>query len=56
MEAVELLGYQPSQLARVLRRNKTNIIGIIIPDITNPFFPAVVRGAENTAYGSGSAS
>jgi DNA-binding LacI/PurR family transcriptional regulator len=53
LEAVELLGYQPSQLARGLRRDKTNIIGMIIPDITNPFFPAVVRGAEDAAFDSG---
>src|SRR5580698_5698547 len=53
MEAVEALGYQPSQLARGLRREKTNVIGMIIPDITNPFFPAVVRGAEDTAFSHG---
>lgn len=53
MQAVESLGYQPSQLARGLRRVKTNIIGMIIPDITNPFFPAVVRGAEDVAFSNG---
>ena len=53
MEAVEALGYQPSQLARGLRRDKTNMIGMIIPDITNPFFPAVVRGAEDVAFSNG---
>lgn len=53
MEAVERLGYQPSQLARGLRRDKTNMIGMIIPDVSNPFFPAVVRGAEDTAFAAG---
>jgi DNA-binding LacI/PurR family transcriptional regulator len=53
LEVVDLLGYQPSQLARGLRRDKTDIIGMIIPDILNPFFPAVVRGAEDAAFGSG---
>ncbi len=53
LEAVESLGYQPSQLARGLRRDKTDMIGMIIPDITNPFFPAVVRGAEDVAFSSG---
>jgi LacI family transcriptional regulator len=53
LEAVETLGYQPSQLARGLRRDKTEMIGMIIPDITNPFFPAVVRGAEDVAFASG---
>ena len=50
LQAIEDLGYQPSQLARGLRRNQTNILGMIIPDVTNPFFPAVVRGAEDVAY------
>src|ERR1700733_776316 len=53
LEAVEAVGYQPSQLARGLRRDKTNMIGMIIPDITNPFFPSVVRGAEDIAFTDG---
>jgi LacI family transcriptional regulator len=53
LEAVQMIGYQPSQLARGLRRVKTNMIGMIIPDITNPFFPAVVRGAEDVAFSNG---
>lgn len=53
MAAVDALGYQPSQLARGLRRDKTNMIGMIIPDVTNPFFPAVVRGAEDVAFSNG---
>src|ERR1017187_2256238 len=53
MEAVQAVGYQPSQLARGLRRVKTNVIGMVIPDITNPFFPAVVRGAEDVAFSNG---
>src|ERR1035441_9212098 len=53
LEAVNLAGYQPSELARGLRRDRTNIIAMIIPDITNPFFPAVVRGAEDLAFSNG---
>jgi DNA-binding LacI/PurR family transcriptional regulator len=53
LEAVAAIDYQPSQLARGLRRVKTNMIGMIIPDITNPFFPAVVRGAEGIAFANG---
>ena len=52
LDAIRSLGYQPSQLARGLRRNETNIVVMIIPDITNPFFPAVVRGVEDVAYGN----
>jgi LacI family transcriptional regulator len=50
LEAIERLGYRPSLLARGLRRNQTTIIGVIIPDISNPFFPLVVRGVEDIAY------
>jgi LacI family transcriptional regulator, galactose operon repressor len=50
LEAIRSLGFQPSQLARGLRRNQTSMIGMIMPDITNPFFPAVVRGVEDVAY------
>ena len=53
LQAIQAAGYQPSQLARALRRDKTNMIGMIIPDITNPFFPAVVRGAEDVAFSNG---
>lgn len=53
LEAVQALGYRPNQLARGLRRVQTSMIGMIIPDITNPFFPAVVRGAEDVAFSNG---
>ena len=52
LEAIRNLRYQPNQLSRGLRLNRTNMIGMIIPDITNPFFPAVVRGVEDVAYKS----
>jgi len=50
LKAVKNLGYEPNELSRGLRLNRTNIIGMIIPDITNPFFPGVVRGVEDVAY------
>ena len=53
LDAVEQTGYQPSQLARGLRREKTNILAMIIPDILNPFFPGVVRGVEDVAFANG---
>ncbi len=53
LEAVRAVGYRPNQLARGLRRVRTSMIGMIIPDITNPFFPAVVRGAEDIAFSNG---
>jgi LacI family transcriptional regulator len=50
LEAVQSLGYQPSALAQGLRKKRTNMLGMVIPDITNPFFPGVVRGVEDVAY------
>jgi DNA-binding LacI/PurR family transcriptional regulator len=50
LEAVRSMGYQPSALAQGLRRNRTNMLGMVIPDITNPFFPGVVRGVEDVAF------
>ncbi|MCG3207942.1 MAG: Ribose operon repressor [Anaerolineae bacterium] len=40
------LGYQPNALARSLRRKKTHIIGVIVPDSANPFFAEVTRALE----------
>ena len=48
--AIEQLNYQPNNLSRALRTNRSNLIGMIIPDITNPFFPSVVRGVEDVAF------
>jgi DNA-binding LacI/PurR family transcriptional regulator len=51
-KVIDELRYQPNHLSRALRTNRTNLIGMIIPDIMNPFFPAVVRGVEDVAFGS----
>jgi LacI family transcriptional regulator len=48
-KVIKELGYRPNRVARSLVSNESGVIGIIIPDITNPFFPEVVRGIENTA-------
>ncbi len=47
------LGYRPNQTARGLRTNRTQTIGVLIPDITNPLFPPIIRGIEDGlgAYG-----
>lgn len=47
LEAAEDLGYRMNTLARGLRLNRTMAVGMVIPDIANPFFPPVVRGAED---------
>lgn len=51
--AVRELNYRPNLLARSLAKRQSHTIGIIVPDIANPFFPLVVRGAEDTAQKSG---
>lgn len=50
-EASEALNYKPSRVARRLRvqTGETNLIGLIIPDIQNPFFAEVTRGVEDVA-------
>jgi DNA-binding LacI/PurR family transcriptional regulator len=53
LEAINALGYEPSLLGRALRKDKTNMIVMIVPDITNPFFPGIVRGAEDIAFRNG---
>lgn len=47
------LGYVPNRLARGLIRRKTGAIGLIVPDVANPFFTLVVRGAEEVAWRAG---
>jgi len=45
--AVQKLNYQPNAIARALKNSESRSIGLIIPDIENPFFPALVRGVED---------
>lgn len=51
LEAMETLGYVPHQAARSLRTRKTYTIASVIPDITNPFYPAFQRGIQRVAQG-----
>lgn len=45
--ACKQLGYQRDGLAAALRSRSSSSIGILVPDITNPIFPAVIRAAEH---------
>jgi LacI family transcriptional regulator len=47
--AVDELGYWPSAAAQSLKSGRTNTIGVIVPDITNPYFAAVVKGMESVS-------
>jgi len=51
--AITALSYTPNQLARSLTVKQTHTIGMIIPDITNPIYPEMVRGAEDRAQNAG---
>ncbi len=53
MEAVEQLGYRPNLVARSLRSQQTNTIGLIVSDIRNPFFTSISRAVEDAAYEQG---
>lgn len=48
-QAIEELDYQPNAVARSLRTRKSRIIGVVVSDITNPFFTASVRAIEDEA-------
>ncbi len=45
--AAEELGYRPNPIARGLRTNRSHTIGVLVPDLMNPLFAAVVRGIED---------
>ena len=47
------LKYRPNRLARGLVNNRTNIIGLIVSDITNPYFAELAKGIENRADEAG---
>ncbi|MDI9549551.1 MAG: LacI family DNA-binding transcriptional regulator [Chloroflexota bacterium] len=51
--AIAQLGYRPSLIARGLKMSKTFTIGVVINDITNPFYSMVVKGAESEAKACG---
>ncbi|MCT4543412.1 MAG: LacI family transcriptional regulator [Vallitalea sp.] len=49
LNAIKELNYVPNAVARSLSINKTNIIGVMVPDLNNPFFTEVVQGISNVA-------
>lgn len=52
-QLIQRYNFQPNAMARSLLKKETGIIGIIVPDLTNPFFPEVFAGAEEEAQQSG---
>ncbi|MCC5950381.1 MAG: LacI family DNA-binding transcriptional regulator [Nitriliruptoraceae bacterium] len=53
--AIEKLGYEASPIARSLRSGRTSLIGVLVADVSNPFFGAAFRGIESVARSEGSA-
>jgi LacI family transcriptional regulator len=53
MAAMSALDYQPDAIARSLKTGRSNAIGVIVPDITNTFYPEVIRGVEVAAQTAG---
>lgn len=52
-EAMDALDYHPDQVARSLKKGRTDVIGMVIPDITNAFNTELVRGVEEAAHAEG---
>lgn len=49
LKAINELNYTPSAIARSLSTNKTNTIGVIVPEINNPFFGEIIKGISSVA-------
>jgi LacI family transcriptional regulator len=47
IDAAQELGYKPNPIARGLKTNRSYTVGVLIPDLTNPLFPPIVRGIED---------
>ncbi len=53
LDVIGRLGYRPSGIARGLATKRTGSLGLVVPDIANPFFSDMVRGVEDQAYTRG---
>ncbi|MCX6089941.1 MAG: LacI family DNA-binding transcriptional regulator [Candidatus Atribacteria bacterium] len=48
LETIKSLNYFPNENARAIVNKRTNVIGLVLTDISNPFYPTLLRGIENT--------
>jgi LacI family transcriptional regulator len=53
LEVIETMGYRPSGIARGLATQRTGTLGLVVPDVANPFFSDVAQGVEHVAYAEG---
>jgi LacI family transcriptional regulator, repressor for deo operon, udp, cdd, tsx, nupC, and nupG len=49
----EQMGYRPNPIARALPSGRTHMLALLVPDVTNPFFSEMIRGAERQAAAAG---
>ncbi len=53
LQAAKQLGYRPNRAAQAMRTGRTRAIGLVLPDLTNPFFPELAQAVENRARSLG---
>ncbi|HZG57081.1 LacI family DNA-binding transcriptional regulator [Paenibacillus sp.] len=53
LSVVERLNFRPNSIARSLKQDRSNAIGLIVPDMTNPYFMTVARRLQKTCVGAG---
>lgn len=53
LQAARELGYRPNSAARTLRLGRSRLVALAIPDVSNPYFAAVLQGAEQAARAHG---
>lgn len=52
LEVADRLGYRPNEVGRSLKGGASRLIGLAVPDVTDPYFTTVMRGAEESAWAS----
>lgn len=53
LRAAKRLGYRPNRAAQAMRSGRARALGLVLPDLTNPFFPELAQAVENTARNLG---
>jgi DNA-binding LacI/PurR family transcriptional regulator len=53
LEVITELGYRPNVFGRGLRTRRSHLVGVVLPDLSNPFYPALVRGVQDRLGSSG---
>jgi len=53
LKAIKELDYTPDKYAQFMKKQKSGVIGVLVPDISNQFFSLMVRGVENISYKNG---